>query len=233
MNILVHDRIANMEPSERPRERLAARGAGVLSDIELLVLMLGSGGGGRRVGQLAFELLKVLDTGSEIPDIETLTAIPGVGPARAALIAGSLEFARRRLRPASRRIAHPRDVLPLISHWLDRPQEHFLVLSLNGAHEVLRLRVISQGILDRTLVHPREVFADPLAERAAAVICAHNHPSGCPEPSDEDRRLTLRLRESGDLLGIPMLDHIIFCESGYYSFLETGDAELEHGRGLF
>ena len=233
MNILVHDRIADMQPDERPRERLAARGVGALSDIELLALMLGTGGGGRGVGRLALDLLNVLDAGKEIPDIDALTAIPGVGPARASLIAGSLEFARRRLRPASRRITHPRDVLPLISHWLDRPQEHFLVLSLNGAHEVLRLRVISQGILDRTLVHPREVFADPLAERAAAIICAHNHPSGCPEPSNEDRDLTMRLRESGDLLGIPLLDHIIFSESGYYSFLETEDAGLNRGMGFW
>ena len=112
------------------------------------------------------------------------------------------------------------DVLPLVTHWADRPQEYFLVLSLNGAHEVIRLRVVSQGILDRTIVHPREVFVHPLSDRAAAVICAHNHPSGNTEPSQEDRDLTRRLREAGELLGIPMLDHVVFTQEGYYSFLE-------------
>ena len=222
MNILVHERIADIAPDERPRERLLARGVAALSDIELLSLMLGTGGGGRGVGQLALELLTVLDASMEIPDTETLTAISGIGPARAALVAGALEFARRRLRPTARRIGEPKDVLPLVSHWVDRPQEHFLVLSLNGAHEVLRLRVISQGILDRTIVHPREVFVDPISDRAAAIVCAHNHPSGNPKPSDEDRELTLRLKKAGDLLGIPLLDHIVFAESGYYSFLEDG-----------
>ncbi|MCK5736037.1 MAG: JAB domain-containing protein, partial [Spirochaetaceae bacterium] len=83
-------------------------------------------------------------------------------------------------------------------------------------------RVISRGILDRTLVHPREVFVDPLSDRAAAIVCGHNHPSGICDPSPEDRELTRRLKESGELLGIPLLDHVIFTHSSYYSFLEKG-----------
>jgi DNA repair protein RadC len=184
--------------------------------------MLGSGSGRKGVGRLALDLLSVLDGSGDIPDIGELTAVEGIGPARAAMVAASLEFARRRLRPARRRISEPIDVLPLVTHWSDRPQEHFLVLSLNGAHEVLRLRVVSRGILDRTIVHPREVFVDPLSDRAAAIVCAHNHPSGNIEPSPEDRELTRRLKESGELLGIPLLDHVIFTENGYFSFLESG-----------
>ncbi len=222
MKTLVHERITDLQPKDRPRERLASRGVFALSDIELLSLMLGSGSSSKGVGKLASDLLAVLDSSGDIPDAGELTAIEGIGPARSALVAASLEFARRRLRPARRKISEPADVMPLVTHWADRPQEHFLVLSLNGAHEVLRLRVISQGILDRTIVHPREVFVDPLSDRAAAIVCAHNHPSGNTDPSSEDRELTRRLKESGELLGIPLLDHVIFTQSGYYSFLEKG-----------
>jgi len=207
MRTVVHERISDLLPRDRPRERLASRGVNALSDIELLTLMLGSGSRKKGVGKLASDLLTVLDGSGDIPDAGELTTISGIGPARAALIAASLEFARRRLRPARRRISEPSDVLPLVSHWSDRPQEHFLVLSLNGAHEVIRLRVISQGILDRTIVHPREVFVDPLGDRAAAIVCAHNHPSGNTDPSPEDRELTRRLKKAGELLGIPLLDH--------------------------
>ena len=223
MKTFVHERIANLMPEDRPRERLASRGVYALSDIELLSLMLGSGSSRKGVGKLASELLEVLDGTGDIPDTGELTAISGIGPARASLVAASLEFARRRLRPARRRISEPADVLPLVTHWADRQQEHFLVLSLNGAHEVIRLRVVSRGILDRTIVHPREVFSDPLSDRAAAIVCAHNHPSGNTDPSPEDRQLTRRLRESGELLGIPLLDHVIFTQSAYYSFLEKGN----------
>ena len=222
MKTLVHERITDLPLEDRPRERLATRGVFALSDVELLSLMLGSGSGRIGVGRLALDLLKILDGSGDIPDVGELTAIEGIGPARGAMVAASLEFARRRLRPARRRISEPADVLPLVTHWADRPQEHFLVLSLNGAHEVLRLRVISRGILDRTIVHPREVFVDPLSDRAAAIVCAHNHPSGNTEPSSEDRELTRRLSDSGELLGIPLLDHVIFTEAGYYSFLESG-----------
>jgi DNA repair protein RadC len=222
MKTFVHERISDLPLEDRPRERLAARGVTALSDIELLSLMLGSGSSRKGVGRLALDLLSVLDGSGDIPDVGELTAVEGIGPARGALVAASLEFARRRLRPARRRISEPIDVLPLVTHWSDRPQEHFLVLSLNGAHEVLRLRVVSRGILDRTIVHPREVFVDPLSDRAAAIVCAHNHPSGNIEPSPEDRELTRRLKESGELLGIPLLDHVIFAENGYYSFLENG-----------
>ena len=127
--------------------------------------------------------------------------------------------------PRRRRIDKPEDILPLVVHWADRPQEHFLVLSLNGAYEVLCIRVVSQGILDRTIVHPREVFVDPIRDRAAAIVCAHNHPSGSLEPSKEDKALTHRLQSAGSLLGIPLLDHVIFTGAGYYSFLEEKGLE--------
>ena len=188
--------------------------------MELIALLLGSGGNGKNVFHLALDVLTVLEKEPDTPCIDSLMGIPGIGPARASLIAASIEFSRRRLRPMAQRVKQPAEVLPLVSYWADRPQEHFLTLSLNGAHEVKRIRVVSQGILNRTIVHPREVFAEPLTDRAAAIICAHNHPSGNLKPSEEDLELTERLKKSGDILGIPLLDHIIFTGKKYLSFLE-------------
>jgi DNA repair protein RadC len=146
----------------------------------------------------------------------------GVGPAKASLIAAALEFARRRIRPEGLRISFPPDVLPLIRHYADRRQEHFISVSLNGANEVIAARVVSVGLVNKTQVHPREVFADPLTDCAAAVIVAHNHPSGTLEPSQEDIETTGRLKSAGEILGIRLLDHIVFNQKGYCSFLEKG-----------
>ena len=113
--------------------------------------------------------------------------------------------------------------IPLIQHFADRKQESFIVISLNGAHEVLAIRVVSIGLVNRTIVHPREVFADPIQDRAVAVIIAHNHPSGQLEPSDEDRNITRKLSEAGSIIGISVLDHLILSPNGgYLSFVESG-----------
>jgi DNA repair protein RadC len=144
-----------------------------------------------------------------------------VGPAKATLIAASLEFARRRIRPEGIKIKTPVDVLPLVRHYGDRKQEHFLCISLNGANEIITTRVVSVGLVNKTQVHPREVFADPITDRASAVILAHNHPSGDLTPSKEDILLTRQLKEAGETLGIAVLDHIIFSQKGHYSFLEN------------
>ena len=114
-------------------------------------------------------------------------------------------------------------MLPLIRHYADRKQEHFLCVSLNGAQEVITTRVVSVGLADRAQVHPREVFADPITDRASAIIVAHNHPSGSLEPSKEDQEITRQLKAAGETLGIRLLDHIIFNNKGCYSFLEQGD----------
>ncbi|MEL3907091.1 MAG: JAB domain-containing protein, partial [Treponema sp.] len=120
-------------------------------------------------------------------------------------------------------IQNPADIVPFLRHYAVRKQEQFICVSLNGAHEITAIRVVSVGTLTQTLVHPREVFADPLADRAAAVIFAHNHPSGCLEPSHEDTALTQRLVQAGKLLGINVLDHIILAPNGtYLSFREEG-----------
>jgi DNA repair protein RadC len=114
------------------------------------------------------------------------------------------------------------DVLFLIRHIADRTQEHFLCISLNGANEVIAVRTVSVGLVNRALVHPREVFADPITDRASAVIVAHNHPSGNLNPSQDDLNVTAQLKAAGNTLGIKLLDHIIFNLESYYSLMEHG-----------
>ncbi|MBN2283128.1 MAG: DNA repair protein RadC [Deltaproteobacteria bacterium] len=216
-------RLAAMPSHERPREKLRYKGAAALSDVELMAVLLGRGTQGHDVMTVAERVVREVDSAAGGRLIEALEGIGGMGPARAAMIEAALEFARRRIRPEGYRISFPPDVLPLVRHYGDRKQECFVCLSLNGAHEVIASRVVSVGLVNRTQVHPREVFADPITDRASAIIVAHNHPSGNLTPSDEDRAVTKQLQAAGETLGIPVLDHVIFDHRGYYSFLEKGD----------
>ncbi len=182
--------------------------------------MLGTGIKGKDVFSLAEELLVSIDQDKNGVLPEKLLTISGLGTAKAALISAAFELTRRILCPERNKITSPKDILPLIRHYGDRKQEHFLCLSLNGAHEVRFIRVVSIGLVNRTLVHPREIFSDPLKDRASAIIIAHNHPSGNLDPSAEDSDITSRIKKAGEILGIQLLDHIIFTAEGYYSFLE-------------
>lgn len=216
-------KIADIPKRERPREKLQERGAAALSDLELLAVLVGKGTKGHDVMSVAEHILKMLDAAHGELSMEELQKIEGVGPAKAMLIDAALEFARRRIRPEGLKISFPPDVLPLIQHYADRKQEHFLCVSLNGANEVIASRVVSVGLVNKTQVHPREVFAEPITDRAAAIIAAHNHPAGDLLPSKEDMEITKTLSAAGKLLGIRLLDHIIFNRKGYYSFLEHGE----------
>jgi DNA repair protein RadC len=215
--------IKDMPEYERPREKLQMKGAEALSDVELVAILLGSGTKGHDVMKVAGRILKVLDGNPKQLSLEDLQKIEGVGLAKATLIAAALEFARRRIRPEGLKISTPADVLPLIQHFADRKQEHFVCVSINGANEVIKSRVVSVGLVNKTQVHPREVFADPITDRASAIIVAHNHPSGGLTPSREDIDITKQLKAAGETLGIRLLDHIIFNHKGYYSFLEHGE----------
>jgi DNA repair protein RadC len=124
--------------------------------------------------------------------------------------------------PEGAKIETPADLLPHVRHYADRKQEYFLCATINGANEILNIRVVSIGLIDRTPVHPREVFADALSDRASAIIVAHNHPAGSLEPSASDAEATKQLKAAGIVMGITLLDHIIFNRSGYFSFLEAG-----------
>jgi DNA repair protein RadC len=120
------------------------------------------------------------------------------------------------------KIRSAKDVVPLVSHLANRQQEHFLTVSLNGAHEVIASRVVTVGLANSTQIHPREVFAEAISDRACAIIAAHNHPSGDLSPSTEDLAVTERLTQAGGILGIRLLDHIIFSANGFFSFAEAG-----------
>ena len=146
-----------------------------------------------------------------------------MGPVKAMIVVAALEFTRRRIKPRGLKIKTPADVLPLfIRNYADRLQEHFLCITINGANKVLNVRVVSIGLIDRTPVHPREVFADAITDRASGIILAHNHPEGGVEPSDADAEVTRRIKQAGEILGIHLLDHIIFNPTTYFSFLEAG-----------
>jgi DNA repair protein RadC len=198
-------------------------GARALSDEELLTVMLGSGTRGCPVQTLASKVLPHLELSGTDVDIEALQGVPGIGPSKALLLAASLEFSRRRIRPDGIRIRTARDVLPLLQHLVDRPQEQVLTISLSGAHEVLRIRTVSIGLLNSCPIHPREVFVGPISDHAYSIILAHNHPSGDPTPSPEDRQVTTQIAAAARTLGIKLLDHIIFARRGYFSFQEHGE----------
>jgi DNA repair protein RadC len=171
---------------------------------------------------LAEKLAKVVDEKGAALRAEDLKQFGAVGDAKATLILAAIEFARRRIKPAGLKITTPADILPLIRHFADRKQEHFLCITINGANEVINVRVVSIGLLDRTPVHPREVFADAITDRASGIILAHNHPEGGVEPSEADADVTRRIKQAGEIVGIHLLDHIIFNPTGYFSFLESG-----------
>jgi DNA repair protein RadC len=214
---------------ERPRERLHSDGAGALASRELLAILIGSGREGRSAVDVAGELLRVSHgslrrLASAAP--AELASIHGVGPAVAARVCAALELGRRLAReaPVERgRIRGPTDVYERCAPGLrDLAQEEFRVLMLNTQHAVIRESVITRGTLDTSVVHPREVFRAAIAESAASLILVHNHPSGDPTPSPEDRTVTRQLAEAGRLLGIPILDHVIVGDGRYISFVEAG-----------
>ena len=125
------------------------------------------------------------------------------------------------------KISSPADAYSALSRYQKKTKEHFLVLTLNGNHTVIRATIISIGLANRTIVHPREVFIPAIKDNACAVIIAHNHPSGSLHPSLEDKDITTRLCQAGEILGIPILDHVIISKKGYYSFLESQDPSLK------
>ncbi|MGE3151029.1 MAG: DNA repair protein RadC [Nitrospiraceae bacterium] len=215
-------RISDIPEQDRPREKLLRKGPSALTDQELLAVLLGKGTLGMDVMTLAAKLVKVVDEQGLSVRPEDLRGFEGMGDAKVTLLLAALEFARRRIKSDGLKIATPADLLPHIRHYADRKQEHFLCASINGANEILNIRVVSIGLVDRTPVHPREVFADAVTDRASAIIVAHNHPAGGLEPSPTDVEMTKQLKAAGAVIGIALLDHIIFNRTGYFSFLEAG-----------
>jgi DNA repair protein RadC len=213
---------------DRPRERLDAVGPEALSDAELLALLLRTGGRGADALSVAAGLLERHEglLGLARASGRELSEAAGVGPAKRATLRAAFELGRRlaagRLAPGTV-LRGPADVFRHFHPTLrDAPTERFLVVLLDGRHRLLRHELVSQGTLTASLVHPREVFRPALRESAAALVLVHNHPSGDPAPSAEDREVTARLVRAGELLGIPVIDHVVVAERGYASLRETG-----------
>jgi DNA repair protein RadC len=209
---------------DRPREKIASKGAAALSDTELIEAILGRGTKNKDVRTLAKEICGLIQQHRQKIRYEDLQKIEGIGPTKASQITACFELSRRYFPTAGpdNHIAKPEDILPHVVYLRDKRQEHFVCITLNGAGEVLGIRTITLGLLNHSLVHPREVFADAITDRAASIICVHNHPSGSLEPSSQDIAITSQLRDAGSLIGIPLIDHIIISKNGHISLRERG-----------
>jgi DNA repair protein RadC len=201
-----------------PREKLAKYGVGNLSDLELLQLLIGSGNGQTTAADISKQVLKLLqDKGSSVT-YDGLSSITGMGPAKTSEIIALFELGRRYLMPADRPVIKDTDDgVAQLGNIRDRKQECFVVLTLDGANRLISNTIVFQGTLNQSLVHPREVFAQAIEDRAAKIIIAHNHPSGSLEPSPDDIKVTNKLAEAGRLLGIGVLEHIIVTKTEHRS----------------
>ena len=200
----------------RPREKLQMKGAATLSDYELLMAIIGSGNAQADVTKIARDVQKLLkEKGSEL-SYEDLLTIKSLGPAKASQIMAGFELWRRQFEVSDRPIIDsPDKAAEQLADIRDKRQEYFVCLTLDGANRLIAKRIITIGTLTASLVHPREVFAEAIADRAASVIVAHNHPSGNLQPSDADRDVTNRLKSAGELLGIALIDHLIVTSKNY------------------
>jgi len=220
--------IHEMPADERPRERLLKHGPSVCSAAELLAIQIRTGTPERSALGLGEQLLSQFHglRGVSCATIEELSQVKGMGEVKAIQIAAAIELGKRIMlfsEEARPTIHSPQDVANLLMPELrDVKKEHFRSLLLDTKNRVQRMITVSIGILDSSLVHPREVFKDAIQASAAAIIVAHNHPSGDPTPSAEDRRVTQRLAEAGQLLGIELLDHIIIGDNRWVSLKERG-----------
>jgi DNA repair protein RadC len=213
------------------RERLWSLGPEALDDGELLDLVLGCGRRGADAAKLSEDLLAAAgDLGAlgRLAQAE-LARLPGLGPARISCLIAAIEIGRRVATRRLRRGDAIRGPADIHRHFFQRlrqqQREHFVVLLLDGRHRVVRECEVSQGTLTASLVHPREVFRTAVREASAAIVLVHNHPSGDPSPSPEDREVTRRLVRAGEILGIRVLDHVVIAEHGFYSFRESGELE--------
>ncbi len=214
---------------DRPREKLIEHGPDILSNSELLAILIRTGTTERSALDIARELT---DNGglysniAQARSVADLSKIKGLGPAKAATILAAVELGRRVAGADPQKKVKLSSPEACVSYLMPRmryeQQEKFLVLLLDSKNQLLKCQQVSEGTLNASVVHPREVFAPAMLHRAACVLAAHNHPSGDPAPSIEDRKLTQALKATGTVMGIPLLDHIIIGDGRYFSFRENG-----------
>ena len=221
----------DLTPHDRPREKLERLGQTGLGDNELLALVIGSGSRGVNALQVANRVIESTGGlyGLTRTTLDHLCAVPGVGVARAAQILAAVELGRRTLvravadRP---RLSSARQLAAyLLPQYGAAPVEQFGIVMLDTKHHVIRIKVVSIGSIDTTVVHPREVFREAASASAAAIVLFHNHPSGDPTPSPDDLELTRRMVHAGAVMGIEVVDHLILAEQKYFSLHEAGRLE--------
>ena len=213
-------KMSDRAKADRPREKLQSKGANALSDYELLMAIIGSGNAQADVTKIARDVRKVIaEKGSELT-YEDLLTVKSLGPAKAANIMAGFELWRRQFEVTERPIIDsPEKAVAQLADIRDKKQEYFVCLTLDGANRLIAKRIITIGTLTSSLVHPREVFADAITDRAASIIVAHNHPSGMLEASEADRQVSARLQNAGELLGIVLVDHIIVTHIAHASII--------------
>lgn len=215
-------KINDIPPFDRPREKMERKGAVALSNLELLSVLVGSGVKDKDVFKVARDILELAQNDFDNISLEKLKNIEGVGLAKACQIMAAIEFAKRFLIKEGIKIKNTEDVVNLARELKDKKQEYFLSLTLDGASNLIQKRTVFIGTLNHSIVHPREVFADAISDRAAGIIFVHNHPYADISPSKEDIAITRRLIETGKLVGIEVIDHVIIGKDGYFSFQAEG-----------
>ncbi|MDD5772024.1 MAG: DNA repair protein RadC [bacterium] len=222
--MLHNQKIKDLPKIERPREKLIQYGPTRLSNTELLAILLRSGKKGENVVDLANKILKKYKA-ENLPNLtyQELKDFSGLGPAKACEIIACFELGKRLLKDKIAGLyLKPEDVWKELKDIRDHKKEHFVIFYLDSRNQEIKREIISVGSLNANLVHPREVFEPAVKNLAAQIILAHNHPSGDPEPSEDDLEINKRLVEAGRILGIEVIDHIVVVKSGFFSFKDKG-----------
>ena len=218
-------KIKDLPKIERPRERLIQKGSQNLKDEELLAILLGTGIEGKNVLEVSRQILRKFSKKRLLKmKYEDLSKIKGIGPAKACTILASIELVKRSLEMGEETlplIQSTKDVIAQAVYMRDKTREHLMVIFLNARNEMIYKKPMFIGTLNANLVHPREIFQEALKQNAASVILTHNHPSGDPEPSEDDLTITKRIVEAGKTMGIDVLDHVIITKNKPFSFKEN------------
>lgn len=209
-------KITDRRAEDRPREKMQKYGPEKLSDLELIMAIIGSGSGAADVTKISRDVRKLItEKGSDLA-FDDLLAVKGMGLAKTTEYMAAFELWRRQFEVTERPIIDsPEAAVEQLADIRDKKQEYFVCLTLDGANRLIAKRIITIGTLTASLVHPREVFADAITDRAASIIVAHNHPSGNSQPSKADDDLTRTIRSAGEVIGISLLDHIVITKDSY------------------